>query len=209
DLMQSKAIRREAFEESEKVFLRNLYICFAKGGAASMMAPESSKMMFQYLSCSGRELQVRSSLFYRSAPVIEMMKPLKDRAVADFQNHGGDKVVYESQTAYLGDPAYFDSFVGLYFGQVKVSVVRSEKDFIVLKWRGEVPWEWPSYSSIYKKYGRYHAQSFPLPNARSLLQGPKYLLLMDDGLGGYLAEIGLAKPFLVFAEWEEKVPLGR
>jgi hypothetical protein len=29
---------------------------------------------------------------------------------------------------------------------------------------------------------------------------------MDDGLGGYLATIGIAKPFLAYAEWEETGP---
>jgi hypothetical protein len=66
---------------------------------------------------------------------------------------------------------------------------------------------WPSYQSLYDKYGDYHAQCFPLPNARSLLGGSEYYLWVDDGLGGYLAQIGLAAPFLAWAEWDEEIPI--
>jgi hypothetical protein len=73
----------------------------------------------------------------------------------------------------------------------------------LLHWRAEVPWLWPSYASLRKKYGTPHAESFPLPNLESVLFGQKYALFVDNGLGEYLAEVGLAKPFLAFAEWDE------
>jgi len=78
---------------------------------------------------------------------------------------------------------------------------------VVVHWRAGLPWKWPSYESLHNKYGTYHAQCFPIPNLRSWLQGSQYCLRIDDGLGGYLAEIGLAKPFLVFSEWEEKLTM--
>jgi hypothetical protein len=81
-----------------------------------------------------------------------------------------------------------------------------QPDAVVLAWRAEVPWTWPTYEELFQKYGNYHAQCFVLPNARSLIQGPKYALHMDDGLGGYLAIIGIAKPFLAYTEWEETLP---
>ena len=46
---------------------------------------------------------------------------------------------------------------------------------------------------------------FPLPNARSILQGRKYCLRVDDGLGEYLSQIGLARPFEAYSEWKERV----
>ena len=67
-----------------------------------------------------------------------------------------------------------------------------------------MPWQWPSYESLYEKYGDYHAQCFPLPNARSVRQGSRYYLWMDDGLGEHLAQIGLAKPFLAWSAWDEE-----
>lgn len=45
-----------------------------------------------------------------------------------------------------------------------------------------------------------------MPNARSLIQGPDCCLRMDDGLGGHLSVIGIAKPFLVYSEWDEALP---
>ena len=37
-----------------------------------------------------------------------------------------------------------------------------------------------------------------------MLLGKKYCLRMDDGLGGYLVDLGIAKPFLVCSEWTEE-----
>jgi hypothetical protein len=66
-----------------------------------------------------------------------------------------------------------------------------------------MPWQWPSYESLYAEYGDYHAQCFSLPNALSVLLGPRFCLRMDDGLGEYLAQIGLAKSFMVRSEWHD------
>ena len=63
---------------------------------------------------------------------------------------------------------------------------------------------WPSYASLKQKYGDYHAESFPLPNLKSIVFGRQYALFVDNGLGEHLSRVGLAKPFLAFAEWEER-----
>jgi hypothetical protein len=68
-----------------------------------------------------------------------------------------------------------------------------------------VPWTWPSYESIRSKYGRYHAESFPLPNLASLFFGREHALYVDNGLGEYLVHLGLAAPFTAYAEWDEDV----
>ena len=73
----------------------------------------------------------------------------------------------------------------------------------VLHFRAEVPWVWPSYSSIAQKYGNAHAERFPLPNLGSILFGRDHALFVDNGLGHHLEELGLAKRFLAFAEWSE------
>jgi hypothetical protein len=105
----------------------------------------------------------------------------------------------------MGDPGFPDAHVGLCFGHVVACPRIKEDGTVVIRWRAEVPWTWPSYKSLHPQYGNYHAQCFPIPNARSWLQGSQCCLRMDDGLGGYMAEIGLAKPFLVFSEWEEEI----
>jgi hypothetical protein len=66
-----------------------------------------------------------------------------------------------------------------------------------------VPWGWPSYASLKTKYGDAHAESFPLPNLKSALFGREHSLVVDNGLGEYLVQLGLAKPFLAFSEWDE------
>jgi hypothetical protein len=77
---------------------------------------------------------------------------------------------------------------------------------LAIQWRAEVPWRWPTYEYLRRTYGDYHAWCFPLPNARSLMFGSKYCLRIDDGLGEHLVKLGLAKPFLVYSEWEEESP---
>ncbi len=102
-----------------------------------------------------------------------------------------------------------DSIFGLYYGRVILHPEKSHSGQIMFNWCFEVPWEWTSYESLKKKYGHYHAESFPLPNARSLIQGRQFALRIDNGLGEYLTRIGLAKSFRVFAEFKEEVDSGR
>jgi hypothetical protein len=205
DQMEAKAIKGQELSLSERRFLRDLYTCFAKGGA--LVAPQSSKMMRRYLSRTGESLVVSPGLFSGSAPVRLAMTELKRKVLEDLDGGRGAQGRYLSESFYMGDPKNFDAFVGLYYGRLQVTPRMVEPDLIVLSWRAEVPWTWPSYAELFQKYGDHHAQSFPLPNARSLLQGPDYCLYMDDGLGGHLSTIGLAKPFLAYSEWEETLSL--
>lgn len=201
DQLEAKAVKRQELSLAEKRFLRDLYICFAKGGA--LVAPQSSKMMHRYLSRTGEPLAVSPGLFTGSAPVRLAMTELKKKVLEDLDGGHGAQGRYLSEAFYMGDPKYFDAFVGLYYGRLQVTLRLAEGDSLVLSWRAEVPWTWPTYEELFQKYGDYHAQIFPLPNARSVLQGPKYCLSMDDGLGGHLSTIGIAKPFLAYSEWEE------
>jgi hypothetical protein len=198
--LEDKAVKGQELSLAEKRFLLDLYNCFAKGGA--LVAPQSSKMMHRYLSRTGEPLAVRPELFARSAPVRVAMAELRKKVLEDLDS-GRARDRYSSDTFFMGDPKYFDAYVGLYYGRLHVSPRKVERDSLVLSWRAEVPWSWPTYAELFQKYGDYHAQSFPIPNARSVLQGPKYCLRMDDGLGGHLSTIGIAKPFLAYSEWEE------
>jgi hypothetical protein len=178
DALETKAVRGDSFSDEDKRFLQDLYQCFAKGGRLTIVLRQSGEMMGRYLACSGDLADSRTDALQK---------------------------VYGSPDFYMGDPDFFESFVGLYFGRLDVRPVRSPDGLLVLSWRAEVPWKWPSYDSLAKGHGNPHAQSFPLPNARSLLQGSRYCLYMDDGLGQHLELLGLAKPFLVFSEWEERL----
>jgi hypothetical protein len=95
---------------------------------------------------------------------------------------------------------------GLYWGTVEARPRTLADGTRVVHFRAEVPWEWPSYESLRKKYGTPHAETFLLPNLRSLASGPAYALHIENGLGEYLVRLGLAKPFVAWAEWDE--PLG-
>jgi hypothetical protein len=95
-----------------------------------------------------------------------------------------------------------DSVFGLYHGKLHVTQ-QKRADACSLRWRAEVPWVWPSYASLRKKYGTPHGESFPIPNLKSLLFGREHSLFVDNGLGYHLEEVGLAKSFLAFSEWSE------
>lgn len=205
DQMEDKAITGKAFTDDDKQFLHNLYTCFAKGGRLTIVLRQSSQMMYRYLSVSGDDLNTAPRVFINSQPVQGEMAFLKRRIVDDFKTTGAMKDVYTSDTFYMGDPEFYDSYVGLYFGHIIATPTQSVDGSITIDWRAECPWEWPSYESLYKKYGEHHAQCFPLPNAKSLIFGSEHCLWIDDGLGGHLATEEIAKPFLVYSEWSEVV----
>jgi hypothetical protein len=117
------------------------------------------------------------------------MRSLRQRLVADRTERGAVSDTYSSETFYMGDPGFPDAHVGLYYGHVVAYTHIKEDGTVVIRWRAEVPWTWPSYNSLHAQYGNYHAQCFPLPNARSWLQGHEYCLRVDDGLGGGLVEL--------------------
>ena len=205
DDLEAKAIGGIPLTEEDKTFLGNLYACFGKGGQVTIVFRQSGQFMRHYLSKNGDDLRTSPRIFLNSRPVQEAMQLLKQRIMADLAEHGSTDETYSSSTFYMGDPGFPDASVGLYFGRVVAHPHVTKAGTVALQWRAEVPWTWPSYASLHDKYGDYHAQCFPIPNARSWLQGSRYCLRMDDGLGGYLAESGLAKPFLVYAEWEEEI----
>jgi hypothetical protein len=205
DQLEAKAIAGLPPTEDDKAFLGNLYACFGKGGQLTIVLRQAGQFMRHYLSKSGGNLRTAPRIFVNSRPVQEVMQSLKQRIMVNYAERGSIDEMYSSQTFYMGDPEFLDAHVGLYFGRVVARPHVTKEGTVTLLWRAEVPWNWPSYKSVHDQYGDYHAQCFPIPNSRSWLQGPQYCLRMDDGLGGYLAEIGLAEPFLVYSEWEEEI----
>ena len=103
----------------------------------------------------------------------------------------------------MPDASQVDSVFGLYHGKVALTRSLEADGRCVVHVRAEVPWFWPSYASLKQKHGNAHAESFPLPNLKCLLFGPNHALYVDNGLGEYLVTLGLARPFLAYAEWDE------
>ncbi|MCX7010559.1 MAG: hypothetical protein NTY53_25500 [Kiritimatiellaeota bacterium] len=203
DELDDKAINGKPFTADEKQFLNNLYRCFAKGGRLTLVLRQSSQLMDHYLSASGDKLELNPRIFVHSAPVQQQMGLLKRRIQQDRKRAVPLQGTYASTNFYMGDPDFIDSHVGLYFGRITATPTPMADGSIELHWRAECPWEWPSYASLFAEYGQHQAQCFPLPNLSSILFGPRYCLRMDDGLGGHLALLGLAKSFLAYAEWTE------
>jgi hypothetical protein len=204
DALAAKAVRDDPFSDEDKRFLRDLYQCFVKGGRLTITLRQSAEMMDRYLSCTGDTLATKPRIFLGSQSVQREMDRLRKR-ILDDQQRSALHESYTSETFYMGDPNFFESFVGLYFGKISVRPSKCPDGSLALLWRADLPWKWPSYDSLTQQQGNPHAQCFPLPNARSFLQGSRYSLRMDDGLGQQLEKLGLAKPFLVYSEWHERL----
>ncbi len=204
DEMESKAIEGETFTDEDKRFLKNLYTCFAKGGRLTIILRQSAALMDRYLSCSGETLYTEPRIFLGSSKVQEQMAILKQQIELDRSEGKEILEEYKSEVFHMGDPAFPDSLVGLYYGHICVKPEIDNEGGLILHWRAEVPWEWPTYESLNEQYGDYHAQCFPLPNAMCLIKGPDACLRIDDGLGEYLTRLGLAKSFLAYSEWDEE-----
>ena len=202
--LEEKAIARADFTEEDKEFLRDLYTCMAKGGKLTLILLQTGQMMDHYLSCSGESLKTASRIFAWSPNVTDQMDKLRNRMLKDLQSGVEPKKRYASGVFYMPHWRSPDSIFGLYHGRVFLKILEKDVDEITLGWRAEVPWIWPSYESLFRKHNEYHAECFAIPNLR-MLAGKKYALYIDNGLGEYLTQIGLAKSFLVFAEWEESL----
>ena len=73
-----------------------------------------------------------------------------------------------------------------------------------LHWRAESQWRWPTYGELFQKIRpprRPELQGAEPQERRSLAR--RFALHIDDGLGGHLETLELAKPFLAWAEWDE------
>ncbi len=208
DVLEAKAITGETFTSEDKAFLKDLYTCFAKGARLTIVLRQSAQLMDHYLSNSGEDLRIAPRIFLGSRPVREQMADIRERIASDVHLRGAPDGKYSTPVFYMGDPAFFESYVGLYYGTLTAAPALQKDGTVLVQWRADMPWQWPSYESLLKKHGNYHAQCFSLPNVRGILQGPEYCLRMDDGLGEYLAQLGLAKPFLVYSQWREQMPAG-
>ncbi len=206
DRVESKAIRSEKLTEKDRAFLLDFYSTLAAGGKLSIVARQTGAMLTHYLNASGNDYQLEPSIFTDNERVQRQAELLR-RRLRSTPCSDGHRV--SSPTFYMPDASNLDSVFGLYHGQLHVTQRPSPSGECILHWRAEVPWVWPSYASLTKKYGDPHAESFPLPSAISLAFGREHSLFVDNGLGHHLEIVGLARSFLAFAEWTTTTPQAR
>lgn len=200
DGLEEQAIGGRSFSAEDRAFLTDFYRTLATGAKLSILVRETGGMMDHYLDGSGAEYRLSPEIFRDNTKVQAQLAVLR-RRVAGKPCPGTTRVA--SPTFYMPDPSQIDSVFGLYHGNVAITRALGADGKCVSHVRAEVPWNWPSYASLKQKYGSYHAESFPLPNLKSLALGRKHSLFVDNGLGEYLVELGLARSFLAFAEWDE------
>jgi hypothetical protein len=200
DELEAKAIRRTPLDEQDRRFLVDFYSTLATGGKLSFIASQTGKMLDHYLSRSGTPYELEPEIFVDNRKVQRQAELLRQRAA---RSKCGSGERFESPTFYMPDSSQWDSVFGLYHGKLALTKRAEPDGSCRLHFRAEVPWIWPSYASLTRKYGSPHAESFPLPNARSLLSGDEHALYVDNGLGHYLEEVGIARSFLAFGEWSE------
>ena len=200
DELEEKAVRRAPLNEDDRAFLVDFYSTLATGGKVSLIARQTGKMMDHYLSRVGTPYELEPEIFSENRKIQRQAEKLRQRAA---RSKCGSGERFESGTFYMPDASQWDSVFGLYYGTLELTKRLEPDGSCQLRFRAEVPWIWPSYASLTKKYGTPHAESFPLPNVRSLFLGSSHALYVDNGLGHYLEEVGIARSFLAFAEWSE------
>jgi hypothetical protein len=198
DAVEAKAILREQLTTDDREFLVDFYATLATGGKLSILARQTGKMMEHYLGRSGTPFELEPEIFTENDKVRAQAELLRKR-VAKSRCEPGKR--FSSATFYMPDASKVDSVFGLYHGQLHVTLEPASEGSCRLRWRAEVPWVWPSYELLKKKYGNAHAESFPLPNLGCLVFGREHALFVDNGLGHHLEEVGLAKSFVAFSEW--------
>lgn len=199
DAVEEKAVRGEPFSADDRAFLVDLYRTIATGGRVVVFARRSGRLLHHYLDGSGADLRLDPGIFTGNAKVRRRMAALRAAAAAAPVD---EPVALSSGTFYMPDASQADSVYGLYDGTLRVERVAAPGGARVLRWRAEVPWTWPSYAEIELEHGDPHAECFPLPSVASAWLGGEPLRI-DNGLGERLAQEGLARPFLAYAEWDE------
>jgi hypothetical protein len=200
DEVETNAIQHAALTADDRAFLSDFYGTLATGAKLTLVVGQTGRLMDHYLAGSGNDYHLDSDIFSQNDKVRAQMATLRARAGSGTCRAGAS---LSSPTFYMPDASKLDSVFGLYNGVLHLSRSPTANGSCALHWRAEVPWFWPSYASLEQKYGSPHGESFPLPNLQSILFGRDHSLFVDNGLGEYLAQVGLAKPFLAFSEWDE------
>ena len=200
DTLEEQAVGRRSFSAEDRAFLSDFYRTLATGAKLSILVRQTGGLMDHYLDGSGAEYRLAPEIFRDNTKVQAQLAVLRKRALG--QPCAG-VVRVASPTFYMPDASQVDSVFGLYHGNIVLTRRLNPSGQCVSRVRAEVPWNWPSYVSVKQKYGSPHAESFPLPNLKALALGKQNALFVDNGLGEYLVQLGLARSFLAFAEWDE------
>jgi hypothetical protein len=203
DSIEDKAIRGTTISQDDRRFLRDLYSCLSKGACLTVVLRQSGRMMARYLDGTGEPLEVPARIFRSDRKVTQRMERMRGAATRDLLAGRPLEAKYDSGVFYMPDPSSLESVFGLYYGHMTLIPRARSGGGLACRWRAEVPWNWPPYEKLARERGDPHAECFPIPNLRALLRGHRYALMLDNGLGEYLVRLGLAKSFLVYAEWEE------
>lgn len=200
DALEERAIKRAPFADEERAFLEDFYRTLATGGKLSLLAYQTGRLMDHYLDGPGTDYRLSPEIFTDNAKVKAQAEGLRKRA-SSLPCRAGTKL--DAPRFYMPDPSKIHSRFGLYWGTLTLSRTRASDGGCTSTFRAEVPWRWPAYPELEQKYGTPHAESFPLSNLGCLLFGRKHALYIDNGLSEYLTQVGLAKPFIAFAEWTD------
>lgn len=203
DSIEDKAIRGTTISQDDRRFLRDLYSCLSKGARLTVVLRQSGRMMARYLDGTGEPLEVPARIFRSDRKVTQRMERLRGAATRDLRVGRPLESEYDSGVFYMPDPSSLESVFGLYYGHITLIPRKGPDGTLVCRWRAEVPWNWPSYEKLTREQGNPHAECFPIPNLSALVHGRRHALWLDNGLGEYLVRLGLAKPFVVHAEWGE------
>lgn len=204
DALELQAIRGVRFTDADVAFLRDLYGTLATGGRLVLVLGQTGKLMQHYLERSGTDYRLSRGLF-DTRPVRTEMARLRSKLEAQACTAPVPLVSPEFALSGRGDP--LDARFAFNTGTLRLQAQRSSTGRCVLHWRAEAPWVWPSYEILQRKNGKYHANNVPMPNLRVLISRNAPMLHLDDGLGQHLVSLGLAKPFLAYAEWEEELAM--
>ena len=210
--IESRVTKGRKVSGEDDRFLADLYAALGTGAWHLPPLHQSGALVLHYLERSGEPFELEERIFLASPPVVRQMAIMRAQARRQAKflrgaRAGGDGYVWSGRI-HMSDPADPDSYYALYYGRIGYRARLDAADGrLHLHWRAEVPWRWPRYPELLKKYGRYRAEVVPVPNLRSLFRRGKPLLL-SNGLGGYLEDAGMARRFLSHAEWEEALPVG-
>ena len=111
--LENRPIAEKVRSGEDRVFLKNLYTCFAKGGRLVFVLRTTASMMERYLSCEGTLLQIDASTFRENGNVQTMMKRLRSQIDADKRAGRTLQAVYISPRFYMPDDSSPDSRFGL------------------------------------------------------------------------------------------------
>jgi len=174
---------------ADRQFLNALYLCMAAGGYLKDL-PEAGKLLYHYLGESGKELEINSEIYEKSAVVKKEMERQKGnirRAVKSGQTSFKDR----SSTLLSDYPRL--KYADNRFVLESNSQVTANKNCKTV-WHVE---------NTYNFEGFKPGKNWRLWSKWSEFPYRGHKLRIYDGLSKYLVDLNLAAEFKYYAEWTE------